>query len=539
MPVSWESDTLCNPMKKILVIRLGRIGDVVLCASPVINLKLSFPKSKIIFLTREINEPLVNRFEGVDEIVTMPENISIIELFKTAEMLDRTGIDMVVDLHGNIRSYIISRYISAQVKVRYPKRRRERILAVKKRQLDAETPHTIDLYNKTVLNAGGKVFSKRPVLKKGVNHNEPIDFDNTLPIVAIGPGASCTTKQWMPERFAELAERLTSDNKANILVLLGEKESGLKEYFDNIPSNNIKFVIGARLDELADTISSADLLVCNDSALSHIGTAVGTPVLALFGPTHPALGFAPRGLHDEIVQADETCRPCSLHGSKPCYRDKQYCFTGITVQNVYDDVMAKLEFSVKRNPAVFIDRDGTLIKEKKFLSRPSDVEPEDGAIEAVKKLLNTGFKIIVVSNQSGVARGYFGEDTVREINERVQTIFQSKGAPLDGIYFCPFYAGGRVPEYSRESYLRKPAAGMIDVACREHDINPSVSWTIGDKRSDIKLAYVIGGRGVLVRTGYGKDEEILHNEEKIFPPELIADNIGPAVDYIVGKGSAG
>ncbi len=515
-------------MNNILVIRLGSIGDVVLASAPILNLKLSFPDSKIFFLTREQNAPLAGMMTGVDETISLPRKISLLELFRTGEFFDKHGIDIICDLHGNFRSNYLMRHIAAPVKAQYPKRRRERFMAVKLHRSSANPPHTIDLYNAAVTACGGDVFTRRPLLRPS-RISRPVA---NKPLVAIAPGASYPTKQWPPKRFRELVTRLRAENAADIVLLLTEKDKPLYESDVMDKSPDIRVIIDASLPDIAAEIASANLLLSNDSGLMHIGSAVGTPVLALFGPTHPTLGFSPRGWHDRIIQVEEPCRPCSLHGKRPCYRDKQYCFDRIEVDYVFGQIIDALEKKSETAAALFIDRDGTLIKEKSFLSDPEQVDPEEGSIEAIRLGRDMGFKIIVLSNQSGVARGYFDLEQVDRVNERIRSLFAAKGAPLDDILYCPYYEHGSVEPFAQKSFMRKPAAGMVERTARQYGINPFASYCIGDKLSDVRLAYATGGKGILVRTGYGQDSMNRMASHDSFPPETVADNLLDAVKYI-------
>ncbi|MEW5925741.1 MAG: HAD-IIIA family hydrolase, partial [Candidatus Zixiibacteriota bacterium] len=287
---------------------------------------------------------------------------------------------------------------------------------------------------------------------------------------------------------------------------------------------------------LAEIIAGTSLLICNDSALAHIGSAVGTPVIAIFGPTHPTLGFWPRGLRDCILQVDEPCRPCSLHGKRSCYRDRQYCFERISVNDVLEKAMNVIKSNAGGEKALFVDRDGTLIKEKGYLRDPNEVEPEFKAVEAIKMAREAGYRIIGLTNQSGVARGYYDEDTVHRVNQRVLDIFSLKGAPVDEILYCPHYIKGELPQYAIECICRKPATGMLELASLRHNINPFNSFVIGDKLTDVQLAAVSGGRGILVRTGFGKQEEKLLQTPYVLAPEIITENFHEAVKYVVGGG---
>jgi D,D-heptose 1,7-bisphosphate phosphatase len=452
-----------------------------------------------------------------------------------AEYLDQLDFDMILDLHGNFRSKFLSRYIAAGVKAQYPKRRWERFLAVRFKRIKPDPPHTIDLYNEAVKKCGGLVVADRPILHFSEQNNPRLEFNDAKPVVAVGPGASYPPKQWPTERFDDLIKRLIMDLGANVIVLLTSRDRPPRDLERNIPSGKLKILIDEPLENLGPIMSQCRLTISNDSALAHISSSVGTPVIALFGPTHPVLGFAPRGLNDIIMQVDEPCRPCSLHGKRACYRDRQYCFQRIEVDQVLAEVNSKLEINAKGDKALFIDRDGSLIVDKDYLFDPELVEPEPGSIEAVQLARTAGYKIVVVSNQSGVARGYFGEDDVRSVDEKVSRLFAEAGAEIDRLYYCPHYIKGARKEYAVECRCRKPSPGMIETAVQDLHINPFQSYVIGDKPSDVQLAYVTGACGILVRTGYGQKSEREIEAGGMPNPKYIADNLLAAVKYVIAS----
>lgn len=165
-----------------------------------------------------------------------------------------------------------------------------------------------------------------------------------------------------------------------------------------------------------------------------------------------------------------------------------------------------------RKKAVFLDRDGTIIEEKNYLSNPDDVVLIEGASEAIKKLSQNNFYIIMVTNQSGVARGYFSEQDAVIVNNRVKQLLEQDGACIDAIYYCPHHPKGVIEEYNINCECRKPNIGMAIKAQNEHDIDLSKSYMIGDKKIDIEFALNANMKnGYLLATGHGKEEELPNN----------------------------
>ena len=149
---------------------------------------------------------------------------------------------------------------------------------------------------------------------------------------------------------------------------------------------------------------------------------------------------------------------------------------------------------------VFLDRDGTIIQERDYLSDPAAIELIPGAAWAIRLINRLGLPAVVVSNQSGVGRGYFPASTVEEIDRRLRLLLEQEGAFLDGIYFCP-----HLPDAG--CACRKPEPGMLKMAAEELRIDLPSSYLAGDKAADIEAIHRLGGKGILVLTGYGRGEQ--------------------------------
>ncbi len=152
-----------------------------------------------------------------------------------------------------------------------------------------------------------------------------------------------------------------------------------------------------------------------------------------------------------------------------------------------------------RHPCVFLDRDGTLIVEKHYLRDPAGVEPLPGTTAALRRLRDLGYRLVVVTNQSGVGRGYFRQEEVDAVHARLEALLASEGVRLDGVYCCPHR-----PE--DHCGCRKPGTGLVERACRDLDLDPVVSAMVGDKACDIELGSRCGMATVLVQTGDGATE---------------------------------
>lgn len=187
--------------------------------------------------------------------------------------------------------------------------------------------------------------------------------------------------------------------------------------------------------------------------------------------------------------------------------------------------------------AVFLDRDGTLNVDKGYIREVAEIELIPGAAAAVRRLNDTGIPAVVVTNQTGAARGYYTEEHIRALNNRVSELLKKEGeAHIDAVYYCPHYDSGIVPRYTMTCNCRKPAPGMILQAKKDFpDIDLHNSFVVGDKATDIEFARNAGCRGILVRTGYGEEVIAGTYQTLTVQPETICADIAEAVEYILKK----
>ena len=149
--------------------------------------------------------------------------------------------------------------------------------------------------------------------------------------------------------------------------------------------------------------------------------------------------------------------------------------------------------------AVFFDRDNTLIEDPGYINHPHQVKLLPGAAGALVKLKQLGYKLIVVSNQSAVARGIVTENVLAEIHDRLKQLFAAEGAYLDQIYYCPYHPDGSVEKYRKQSDLRKPNPGMLLLAAEEMDLDLSASWMVGDSFDDVIAGRQAGCKTILIK----------------------------------------
>ena len=186
-----------------------------------------------------------------------------------------------------------------------------------------------------------------------------------------------------------------------------------------------------------------------------------------------------------------------------------------------------------KRPAVFIDRDGTVNEQMGYVNHISRFVLLPGVAKAIRLLNNHQYLAIIVSNQSGVARGYYPIGLVDEVHAHMEALMEKEDAFIDGIFFCPHYKKGNVPEYSVECDCRKPGTGLIEKAKEAFEIDMDNSYVIGDRSSDIELALRLEVKGILVTTGYGQGDLEYVFPRLSFRPAHIAKDLLHAVQWIL------
>lgn len=178
--------------------------------------------------------------------------------------------------------------------------------------------------------------------------------------------------------------------------------------------------------------------------------------------------------------------------------------------------------------AVFIDKDGTLIRNVPYNADPGRIVLEYGAIEGLRLLQSKGYALIVVSNQAGIAHGYFGEEEMLPVISKIRELLSIEGIVLDGFYYCPHHPAGKVDRYAIACECRKPLPGMLLLAAEEAKILLEGSWMIGDILNDVEAGNRAGCRSILLNNG----NETMWEMNEFNKPAYIADNLLEAARFI-------
>ena len=367
-------------------------------------------------------------------------------------------------------------------------------------------------------------------------------------LIGVNPGSTYGgAKRWLPDRFAEVADRLCrslagSEGKPVSVVILGAKgeESLGREIAGRLTARSAVLSGATSIRELMAVLKRSALLLTNDTGPMHIAAAFQVPVVAVFGPTDWRT-TSPYGVKHAIVRQPVDCAPCML---RECPIDHR-CMVGVTADMVYESVLQLTrrghEASGERQEdvrpslaphgmldgvTVFLDRDGTLNYDPGYLKSQAELKLLPGVAASLARLKGAGARLIVVTNQSGVARGFLTLKDLEAVHERLQGLLEQEGAVLDAIYFCPHH-----PDDGCR--CRKPGRGMVDRAVSEWHLDLRRSYLIGDHVRDMQLARAVGAKPVLVTTGAVDAMSLDRLRVEQATPEKVAASMAEAVDWII------
>lgn len=544
-------------IRKVLVREVNWVGDAVLTLPALEALRHRFPRAEIVLLAKPWVAGLFAGQPAIDRVITYwPEGAhgGLLGRRRLAAQLRREGFDLAVVFPNSLDAALIPWLAKIPRRVGYRTDGRRLLLTHPlRRRRRPPARHQVEAYLDTVRALGGEA---RPAPRLSVTGEARQAAVRLLADHGIGPGDLCvavnpgsiygSAKRWPAERFAAVADGLVEASGARIILIGSDREAPLLQEVAT-RMRRPAVLLGGRTDlaTLVGLLERAQLLLSNDTGAMHVAAAVETPVLAIFGPTDPE-ATRPLGCRSRILREAVPCSPCLL---RECPIDHR-CMMRVGVEQVLQAAGELLE-SVRGSqpaargargvaPAAFVDRDGTIIQDPGYLSDPEGIRFVPGAVEALGMLQRAGLRLILVTNQAGVARGLFTEADVRKVNERLRALLAEAGVHLDGMYYCPHHPEYGSGEYRRDCDARKPGPGMVYQALRDLDLDLARSVVIGDHVSDVSLpASFPGMRGILVLTGHGRGQWEKIQAGALACPAHVAEDLGAAVDWILIRGEYG
>jgi lipopolysaccharide heptosyltransferase II len=315
---------------------LSSLGDIILTEPVSALIRRHFPDAVIDYITKPSFKDIVELFPEIDNVYTDYQNRSFLK------EISAEPYDYAIDLHNKLNSRFILHSLKSKRKLIYRKDRHLRSLIVQKR-----TAKTIDSTLSLYLSAveGVVDISSPPDPRMQIPEiSLPIRIKKYPLKIGVFPGASYETKRWPGEYFKTLCDRLIREKDAEVFIMGSKSEQKLTSSIARICGDRCHDLGGAlSLNQLAVAVSQMDLLITNDSGPMHLASAYKKPLIALFGATHPKLGFAPMNPGAVIIQKEYPCRPCSLHGGAKCPLKHFRCMQDITPADVFNTCMTILK----------------------------------------------------------------------------------------------------------------------------------------------------------------------------------------------------
>ncbi len=352
-------------------------------------------------------------------------------------------------------------------------------------------------------------------------------------LIGLNPGSTYgAAKRWLPERFAEAADRLAGQYGAKVLIVGARGEEPLAQAIaSQIKARTVVLSGRTSVRELMAAVKRCAVFLTNDTGPMHIAAAFGVPVVAVFGPTDWRT-TAPFGTGHALVRQPVDCAPCLL---RECPIDHR-CMERVTVEEVYQAAVVQLVSKPAsvgaaalplQGVTVFLDRDGTTNRDTGYIKTPDELQIFPGAVEAVARLKQAGAKVVMVTNQSGVGRGLFSTEMLSAIHARLRAVFEAGGAAFDGLYYCPHHPDDGCA-------CRKPGTVMVERAVADLGLDLSRSYVVGDQWRDIDLARRINAKGILVTTGPTSAQALEELSKRGVAPDYVATDLGQAVTWLFG-----
>ncbi len=545
-------------IRRIVVRGPNWLGDAVMCEPALGQLPILFPQAEITLLVKPAIADLLAQHPAVNRTLVYDDrgrHAGLTGKWTLSGVLRRHRFDLAILFQNAFEAALISFLAGIPRRFGYATDGRSLLLTdpvvVPPRSAQR---HQVEYYWDLLKPLGGQ--GPAPAPRLFVTPEESALIARRLAdagigaadlVIGVNPGSTYGhAKRWLPDRYAEVVNRVVKDTQSRsgarvgvaILGAKGEEPLG-KAIADQIKTRSVVCSGQTTVRELMALVKRCQLFLTNDTGPMHVAAAFNVPLVAIFGPTDWQT-TSPFGVDAQLVRQPVSCAPCLL---RECPIDHR-CMTGVTVEQVHGAAVRHLPLVAPPpvsepdasipvlSPAslagvtVFLDRDGTLNIDSGYLKSPDDLTVLPGVGAALAKLKQAGARLIVVTNQSGVGRGYFTSKDLEAIHSKLRLVLAEDGVTLDGLYFCPHHPDDRCN-------CRKPARGMVDRALAELHVDLSRAYVVGDSARDVELARQVGAKGLLVMTGPSGAEALADLTARDLSPDHVADDLSQAVEWII------
>jgi lipopolysaccharide heptosyltransferase II len=551
-------------IKRLLVRGPNWIGDAVMSEPALAALQELFPTTEITLLVKPAIAELLRGHPALHQVLVYENpgrHVGITGKWTLARALRRLQFDLAILFQNAFEAALLTFLAGIPRRYGYATDGRGFLLSnpvtVPER---TKIGHQVQYYLDLLRPLGSEGPARAPLLFLSDEEEQAIDrrlAESSIAksdlLVGLNPGSTYGgAKRWLPERFAETADRLIREQGAHggrrvrvvIVGARGEETLG-RAVADRMQIKPVQLSGRTTVRELMAVIKRCALFLTNDTGPMHIAAAFGVPVVALFGPTDSRT-TSPFGNGHTIVRHSVECSPCLL---RECPIDHR-CMTRISVDEVYEAAIRRLrtmndecgtrdtKSDIQHSPlsthhllplrgvTVFLDRDGTLNRDSGYVTTPDALELFPGVVEALARLNRAGVRVVVITNQSGIARGLLDNSTLEQIHDRLRALLEAGGASLDAIYVCP-----HAPDEG--CACRKPGTALAERAAADLDFDLSVAYMVGDQKRDMEMARGVGAKRLLVTTGPTSLQALTDLQAEGRQPDYVASGLTEAVEWIL------
>ena len=556
----WESVRKAS-IRRLLVRGPNWIGDAVMSEPALAALRELFPTAELTLLVKPAIAELLRGHPALQRILVYEDpgrHVGITGKWTLAGTLRRLRFDLAILFQNAFEAALVTFLAGIPRRYGYATDGRRFLLsdpiAVPERM---KIGHQVQYYLDMLRPLGSERPAGSPRLFLSQEEEQAMDqrlaeagvHESDL-LLGLNPGSTYgSAKRWLPERFAETADRLSqeqgmqSGRRVRVVIVGAQGEEALGcAIADRMQVKPIQLSGRTTMRELMAVIKRCDLFLTNDTGPMHLAASFGVPVVALFGPTDSRT-TSPFGSGHTIVRHPVECAPCLL---RECPIDHR-CMTRISVDEVYGaavkQLVVKFESRKSKSPdlmtfqpsdlttplkgvTVFLDRDGTMNRDPGYVKTPEELELFPGVVEAVARLNRAGARVVTITNQSGIARGLLTASTLEQIHDRLRALLKAGGACLDGIYVCP-----HAPDEG--CGCRKPGTALVERAVADLGLDLSGAYVVGDQKRDMELALRIGAKSLLVTTGPTSLQALADLQAEGRQPDYVAPGLVEAVEWIL------
>jgi heptosyltransferase-2 len=555
-------------IKRILVRGPNWLGDAVMCEPALRGLRRLFPEAQIALLVKPAVADLFAGHPALTRVLTYDtrgRHAGLSGKWALSGQLRRQGFDLAVLFQNAFEAAFLTFLAGVPRRYGYATDGRSLLLSDPVAVPDRRTlVHQVRYYWDLLRPLGLTGDPPTPELVVFPEEEQAMagrfaqgGLTATDVVVGINPGSTYgEAKRWLPERFAEVTERLcrticeSREQQVSVVIFGAKGEERLgHEIAARLPSRSLVLSGATTIRELMAAVKRCAVLLTNDTGPMHIASAFQVPVVAIFGPTDWRT-TSPFGTAHAIVRQPVDCAPCLL---RECPIDHR-CMTRVSVDQVYEAATKQVaglsgssrlsgssglnqtnqtnqinqtdQRNVLDGVTVFLDRDGTLNYDPGYLKVAAELKLLAGVGPALARLKGAGAKLVVVTNQSGVGRGIVTLKDLEAIHARLQGLLEQEDAALDAIYFCPHH-----PDDGCR--CRKPNVGMVERAVSELQLDLRRSYLIGDHARDIQLAHRVGAKAILLTPALVDAQSLDRLKVEQAMPDVVAKSMAEAVDWIL------